>query len=238
MRLILLGVAILQSACSTLSKEEIAANRAIMNDYANNPDTQYSRISVPDKRGQVEYYFRPLTEFSSTMTMTSSAAAQQCQTYAQFKIANDNWLTSCRAALLETDLSPFNRVATLYNQGLIQMKLGDSEAAKQSFEAAIQHEPDFAAAYFGQAMIASNQSDYERAILLAERAIDMDLDHAHEAYNLIGYVRERQFDFDKARTAYRRALKIRPGASDARLNLERVNRLWPEKPVRNFATQI
>lgn len=233
-----LSACTLLSGCATLPDKRGAEYQQKQRNHAEISDQSVSLIRVDTPTKKKEVYFSTSYEMSSSVTKTGSANAKKCEIYAGFKSVVETWLDVCEAALNEPDLSAQNRLATLYNKGLIHMRQNEIETALSLFDAALEIDEDFAPSFLAKAMIASNKHQYERAVSLANISLAKGLLNTYEAYNVIGYAREGQFEFDKARSAYLNALKIRPGASDARLNLERVNRLWPAKPVRNFATEI
>lgn len=199
-------------------------------------------VTSPDKdthapRERAEYdtqdnEFQPsflyINAFKSNQIHNTSPHAKKCENYARHRFANSEWLEPCNLALQNTNISNQNRYATLYNRGLIYMHMEDIDAARQDFNEALKLRPNLGDPYLMYAIMALNQSEYERSLEFVEKGLETGVRKNRLAYHIQARALEGLFDFDGARAAYKKALTNDPGLSRIRRDYERLNRLWPE----------
>jgi tetratricopeptide (TPR) repeat protein len=98
-------------------------------------------------------------------------------------------------------------------QGTILSTEGDTEGAKQAFDAAIAAVPDYAAAYVGRSLLAENSGDYEPAIADLKQARSLGVETA----SVIGEQAWMEYlvgRFDESIATGRQALELYPNAQE------------------------
>lgn len=181
---------------------------------------------------KLEYQFAANMQFKTVSRIIGSENAKQCQQYARNRVIKLSWTQACDAALLESNLSKHNQTASLFNRGIMHMKLDDLTSAKKDFQNVLSVDPSFGDAYLSLGTIAANAAEFRNAKTYADKALAVNITQPARVHVLIGFVAEQEFEFDKARAAYQEALRERPGAADIRRKLERLDRLWPEDQTR------
>ncbi len=123
-----------------------------------------------------------------------------------------------------------NDVAALINLGGAYVMQGRPDSAVPVLEAAAQLEPEnvmvwtnLAAAYLGVLHLASPERQ-DKAIRAYERALALDRTAPHVNYNLALIHLQRE-DLEQARAQFVAALEVDPGDRDARLYLDKLDRL-------------
>ena len=123
-----------------------------------------------------------------------------------------------------------NDVAALINLGGAYIMQGKPDSAVPVLEAAVQIEPDnvmvwtnLAAAYLGVLHLASSERQ-DKAIRAYEQALALDKATPHVNYNLALIYLQRE-ELDQARAQFLAALEVDPGDRDARLYLDKLDKL-------------
>ena len=145
-------------------------------------------------------------------------------------------INSLKVELLGDDSIRMNRRPTenmqAYDAYLFGIQLmargtsGASHAAIESFERAVELDPDYALAYVGIAdaylqLSSLGSLSFEEIVAHAEPAVRKALDlnsELGEAYAALGVVQTWQGDFDAAETAFKTAIDLNPGYSRTYLN--------------------
>ena len=179
------------------------------------------------REGNLKPRFKMELETDTVIIRENSENAKICADRASYPDRAD--LEYCKAALTEETLTPENRYSATYNMGLMYLELDDTDLAISYFNQAALLSPDRAESYHALSRIETKRGDFENAMTYAKRALKTKPQRVSDIYITIGYLHERDFEFDEARTAYSAALSSNAGSSDARRRLERLNRLWPAK---------
>lgn len=180
-----------------------------------------------EKKAEYEVEYKVGFEFETHVSFKNSNNAETCALKASSPVARD--VLFCKAALAESDLSAKNRYSAAYNLAIMYIALGEADLASSSFAAAIALSPESAASYMALAKLETKRGNDDAAMQYAKLALDKGTEQPSLAHVIIGYLYEREFDFDKAREAYSAALFSNIASGQARQRLDRVNRLWPAK---------
>lgn len=105
-----------------------------------------------------------------------------------------------------------------YNEALEWLEAGEFEAAAVQFEAFVQRYPNFAGAYINLAIIDVKLERDDDALLMLERALNIDSSNA-AALNQLGLIKRRNGDFVGAESAWRAAIDAHPEYAYAWYNL-------------------
>jgi tetratricopeptide (TPR) repeat protein len=105
----------------------------------------------------------------------------------------------------------------LVDIGMTYKKKGDLKNAKQSYQAALNADPKYSAAYNNLAMISVEENDWAGAISLLEKAISLDPEHLAPVLNL-AKLYERSSKWGLATASYTKYL-LSPKADPAIKNL-------------------
>ncbi len=176
-----------------------------------------------------EYIFAQESDIEFQMKTGFSEAAQACENYARQKPTQNSWIDSCDTALEDPTLSPFNQAASLYNKALILGNLTKTSDAKGVLKHLIQKHPTFNEADYEMSRLEYEDGNFSLAKTYAQSAISKKIKRPSRAYYIIGKAYENDFDFSSARQAYEKGLSHDAGNGKLRRNLERINRLWPDK---------
>lgn len=105
-----------------------------------------------------------------------------------------------------------------YKQGLAFLYAGKHDAAMSHFEAVLDHDPDYAAAYQGIGRIYLKRGDLEKAKAQFQRAVTLDSD-LWQSQNYLGTIYDREGAWDEAVNAYKSALAVKPREGSVLNNL-------------------
>lgn len=120
----------------------------------------------------------------------------------------------CQRAYETNPMDP----APLYVLADINLELGATEQAANSYRAAIVINPDDFEALYGLAKITIDQGNYDMAEAQLERALQLNGEDAR-VYNALGIVKDQKQQHDVAQGLYRTGLLIDPGNVSLRNNL-------------------
>jgi tetratricopeptide (TPR) repeat protein len=104
------------------------------------------------------------------------------------------------------------------NLGLAYWKMGDREMARESFEKVLQAVPESADALRGLAAIAVDQEDYQEALDLQARLIELG-ERTPELFYNTGLLLQRVGQVEDSVRLYKEALNVKPDFAEALLNL-------------------
>ena len=133
----------------------------------------------------------------------------------------------CKAALAEPGLSNANRFSVIHNMGLMQMAYGENDIATQTLLSAAELLPENPASYLSLMQLEMDRGNNTAAMEYANLALSKDPKPSAKIHLILGYLYERDFQFDKARNSYKAAVASNSGYGEAKRRLERANRLWP-----------
>lgn len=111
------------------------------------------------------------------------------------------------------------------NLGGAQRALGVDEAAQQSFDEALQLNPNQASAWFGKGLFEQKQGRLDEAIADFSRAVALQPTGEH--YLDLGRSLQHAGRLPEAAGAYRRALKLSPNLTEAQQALDELSRRQP-----------
>jgi protein O-mannosyl-transferase len=117
------------------------------------------------------------------------------------------------------------RAQAYANLGGAQRALGDDEAARESFDAALQLNPNQASAWVGKGLIAQKQGRLDEAIEDLSRGVALQPSGEH--YLDLGRSLQQAGRPAEAVAAYRRALKLSPNLAEAQRALDELGARQP-----------
>jgi Tfp pilus assembly protein PilF len=146
----------------------------------------------------------------------------------------------CTSALDDAALAQGRRAALLTQRGLARMSSGDTDHAREDFDAAIALDATSAWTYNARAVVWMQKGETDRAIADYEQAVRHKPDYAFAWANL-GNARLARGDFDRAITDLDEAIRLAP----ARLEIPLTNRgrAWlakgdPARAVTDFEAAL
>lgn len=223
----LLAITIFLTACTTMSKGE-PTKREQWKVLEQKPGAITGTVKA--RNGDSTDFLIVLeTDFNTVMTTSRSEPASACENSARMRPAQLHWIEACDLALAEPNLGAENRRVTQFNKALILRNLDKRSEAKNMLSHLSEENPEFSEADYALAVLEYDGKNYNAAVNHAQKAIDKGLKSAGRAYYIIGKSHEFEFEFQAARRAFETGLEHNKGASNLRLSLERLNRLWPEK---------
>jgi tetratricopeptide (TPR) repeat protein len=162
------------------------------------------------KRGDYESAREALTEAIESGQEVAIAYANRC--YANEAMGDyDAAVSDCDEALrLDREGGTgdgFPRWEVLNNRGVAKLGKADYEGALGDFDAAIQEQPDYAAAYANRGRAYLDQERQDDAIEALSRAIELDPELT-EAYGNRGLAHEGLGENDQALADYTRAIEL------------------------------
>ncbi len=134
-------------------------------------------------------------------------------------------LTACNTAL--SDPHMVHRAELLIDRGVVQVKLGDSEAALADYSGAIALDDTLGDAYVSRAGVLIAQHRYHEARADIARAMALGASNLHAAYYSRGVIEEETGNVQAAYRDYRRALAIKPDFAAASRELARFKVVHP-----------
>lgn len=105
--------------------------------------------------------------------------------------------------------SPQQRIATLMKEGIAHAEAGNLFYASQCFAEVTRLDPRHADGWHMQALVASQERQFDRAIELFRHTVTLRPNFA-EAHNNMGNVCKEAGRFDQAVECYRKAVRLRP----------------------------
>jgi tetratricopeptide (TPR) repeat protein len=114
-----------------------------------------------------------------------------------------------------------------YNLGCALELVGKPAEAIQQYEQAVQLEPDFLRAHYNLGCVLAAQQDFDGAIKQYQEALRIlpDSVDAPQIHNNLGIALASSGKINEAIEHFQQALRLRPNFDDARLNLERAQKL-------------
>lgn len=124
-----------------------------------------------------------------------------------------------------------NAYVRYMNAGSEQLKAGDYQAARESFELAVQSNSAALDGHLGLGLAYFNLRDDRNAERELLKVLEID-PKAFMAYQFLGELYYRKDDLETAVTYWEKAVAVNPGANDVRTRLERVRK--EHKAERDF----
>ena len=120
---------------------------------------------------------------------------------------------------LETLTSKFPTVATLFNiQGVCYADRQQFDAAVQSYQQALQIQPDYTEAQYNLSVAFNNIGQLDKAIVSYKKTLKIKPNYPEAHYNL-GVILNTQGQLSAAISCYRHAIKFKPNYTKAHSNL-------------------
>jgi tetratricopeptide (TPR) repeat protein len=218
------AIALMFSVCFTSVHAEAQTRDEKIGWHRNTGSSQYIEKG---REAKTEFDFKMDMEFETTVVRKRSENARACARHAANPKPTD--ISFCQNALLEPDLSPENRYVSTYNMGLMQFAFEDYDMASETLLNASTLSPEKSEPLTALAKLAIKRGDEVAAKTYITKALANNPARPTQAYITLGYLHERDFEFEEARAAYEAALASKGSPGEARRRLERINRLWPAK---------
>jgi len=101
-----------------------------------------------------------------------------------------------------------------FNDGIAELRKGNTNSAMEKFRAAIEKDPDLAVAYYGLGITYSKKNDYVNAEKNYQTAIEKDSKMV-KAYTALGLLQLRQQKYVDAINTFKAAVQIQPDEAKA-----------------------
>ncbi len=137
--------------------------------------------------------------------------------YASFRDAEE----TCTRALREETMTLANRAATFVNRGVLRMRNGDYEQARDDYASARRIQPDLAEAYLNDGAALIYQRDFAAALVALDKSLDLNVGDAYAAHYNRAIARENTGDVPGAYADFQRALELKPDWDLAARQLQR-----------------
>jgi tetratricopeptide (TPR) repeat protein len=142
-------------------------------------------------------------------------ALAACSRAAGSSDASDRAVETCAEAL-RYRLNRENRIVTLINSGVVQLRRGDYAAAVAFYDEALRLDPDHAVALFNRGAALTHAQRYGEAVATLTRALGLGVSEPYKAYYYRGEARRALGDVNGAIEDFQTALTIAPDWNAAR----------------------
>ncbi|MEO8300745.1 MAG: tetratricopeptide repeat protein [Rhizomicrobium sp.] len=146
-------------------------------------------------------------------------AADLCSRAANNQAELKDGLAACDIAL--KDPAMIHRAALLLDRGVIQVRLGNNEAALTDYSGAIALDPKLGDAYISRAGVLLDLKRYDEARTDISQGLALGAANLHVAYYTSGLIAEENGDPQSAYRNYQQALALKPGFAPASRELAR-----------------
>jgi tetratricopeptide (TPR) repeat protein len=146
-------------------------------------------------------------------------AVGKCSAAANNQMDLKDGLAACTIALRDPAMN--HRAALLLDRGVIEVRLGDTDAALQDYSSAIALDGTMGDAYVSRAGVLVEMKRYDEARADIAQAITLGASNLHAAYYSRGVIEEETGDAASAYRDYKQALAIRPDFAPAIRELSR-----------------
>lgn len=146
-------------------------------------------------------------------------AVSKCSAAANDQAAPKDGLEACNIALKDPAIN--HRAALLLDRGVIQVRLGNNEAALQDYSGAIALDSRLGDAYVSRAGLLVALKRYDEARTDIAQGLALNAANLHVAYYSRAVIEEESGDVTSAYRDYKQALAIKPGFAPAIRELAR-----------------
>jgi tetratricopeptide (TPR) repeat protein len=146
-------------------------------------------------------------------------AASKCSAAANDQAAPKDGLEACNIALKDPAMN--HRAALLLDRGVIQVRLGNDEAALQDYGGAIALDSQLGDAYVSRAGVLVELKRYDEARADIAQGMALNASNMHVAYYSRAVIEEESGDVKSAYRDYKQALAIKPDFAPAIRELAR-----------------
>ena len=146
-------------------------------------------------------------------------AVSKCSAAANDQAAPKEGLEACNIALNDPAMN--HRAALLLDRGVIEVRLGDNEAALRDYSGAIALDSQLGDAYVSRAGILVALKRYDEARADIAQGMALNASNMHVAYYTRAVIEEESGDVKSAYRDYKQALAIKPDFAPAIRELSR-----------------
>jgi tetratricopeptide (TPR) repeat protein len=146
-------------------------------------------------------------------------AVSKCSAAANDQAAPKDGLEACNIALNDPAMN--RRAALLLDRGVIQVRLGNDEAALQDYGGAIALDSQLGDAYVSRAGVLVELKRYDEARADIAQGMALNASNMHVAYYSRAVIEEESGDVKSAYRDYKQALAIKPDFAPAIRELAR-----------------
>ncbi len=146
-------------------------------------------------------------------------AAGKCSAAANDRGASRDGLEACNIALSDPAMN--HRAALLLDRGVIQVRLGNKEAALQNYDGAIALDSNLGDAYISRGGLLVELKRYDEARADIAQGMALNASNMHVAYYSRAVIEEESGDVKSAYRDYKQALAIKPDFAPAIRELSR-----------------
>jgi len=146
-------------------------------------------------------------------------AASLCSRAANNQADLQDGLAACNTAL--KDPAMIHRAALLLDRGVVQVRLGNNEAALKDYNGAIALDAGLGDAYVSRAGVLVDLKRYDEARADISQGLALGARNLHVAYYTSGLIAEESGDLTSAYQDYKQALALKPDFAPASRELAR-----------------
>jgi len=146
-------------------------------------------------------------------------AASLCSRAANNQADLRDGMAACNTAL--KDPAMIHRAALLLDRGVIQVRLGNNEAALKDYSGAIALDAKLGDAYISRAGVLVDLKRYDQARADISQGLALGASNLHVAYYTSGLIAEESGDLKSAYQDYKQALALKPDFAPANRELAR-----------------
>lgn len=150
-----------------------------------------------------------------------SGLAKDCYSAAKFGNSTARGEKVCTRAISEETMTLANRAATFTNRGILRMRAGKYELALSDYDRSKRMRPDVGATYLNEGAARILTQDYNGALVVLDKAIELNSVDLHAAHYNRAIAREKTGDIEGAYLDFKRAFEIDPTFERAEQQLER-----------------
>ena len=146
-------------------------------------------------------------------------ATSLCSRAANNQADFQDGLAACNTALSDPAMN--HRAALLLDRGVIQVRLGNNEAALKDYSGAIALDAKLGDAYISRAGVLVDLKRYDEARADISQGLALGASNLHVAYYTSGLIAEETGDLKSAFQDYQQSLALKPGFAPASRELAR-----------------
>lgn len=160
--------------------------------------------------------------FAAAQSMViGSGLAKDCYSAAKFNNSTARGEKICTRAITEETMTVANRAATFTNRGILRMRAEKYELALADYDRSKRMRPDVGATYLNEGAARILTKDFNGALDVLDKAIELKSVDLHAAYYNRAIARENTGNLEGAYLDFKQALEIDPTFERAQQQLER-----------------
>lgn len=157
----------------------------------------------------------------AAISVLGSGLGEACYKAAEFHLNPKDGLESCTAALEQQSLAGRDRGATYINRGILQMRVGNLDAALQDYDTGLEIDPTLAEGYVDRGVAYISMKRYKEALVDIDKGLSLGTERPHIAYFDRAIAHEALGDIKGAYLDYKHAIKLAPDFQPAIEQLKR-----------------